>query len=693
MYTIHEKIYNNIKLLLSVSILILIYIIIFTSLITTQYEKSSRLTKLQNSLNLATKISQLVHETQKERGYSSAYITSGNQNFKKKLDIQRVLTDEKLIDLKKFLSQTDITNIEKEIQAPLEALLKIEAIREKIDTTKINSSQIIKYYSDTNNDLLDVIVEISKFSKVPTITKETIAYYNFLYAKENAGIERALGASILAQDSFKANQRVEFMDVISTQNIYLKTFKQYSSKEKYEFYKESMNKVTLKKVEVIRKKVLSNDENFGVSTEVWLNTITKKINELQTVDENLEKNIFTNIQKEIDSTNISFISYIIFHLLGILIFILIIVFTKKLIKSERRLKELADKYIINSTTDLKGKITSVSDAFCEISQYTREELIGKPHSIVRHPDVPQSTFRDMWKSIQNGKRWQGEVKNLKKDGSYYWVYANIEPLVNKKGKIEGYTAIRLDITDRINLENSVLEGKKKDKLMMHQAKLAQMGEMISMIAHQWRQPLSAIHAVTNDLLFKQSNNKYNEEYFNSKLNNIIEFSNHLSSTIDDFRNFYKEDKEKFLISYQDVIQNSLVIVGSLLKFKGINIELNFKTDAKIYTYPNELQQVVLNLIKNAEDILLENKIKNPSIKIKTYKNDNKLILEISDNAGGVPEDIMEKIFEPYYSTKTKKDGTGLGLYMSKTIIEDHCDGNLTVSNNKDGAVFKIELYS
>ena len=110
------------------------------------------------------------------------------------------------------------------------------------------------------------------------------------------------------------------------------------------------------------------------------------------------------------------------------------------------------------------------------------------------------------------------------------------------------------------------------------------------------------------------------------------------------------------------------------------------------TYPNELKQVILNLIKNAEDVPLENKIENPYIKISSYKEDDKYILEVSDNAGGVPEDVIDKIFDPYFSTKTKKDGTGLGLYMSKTIIEDHCGGELSVSNSKDGAVFKIVLH-
>ena len=241
------------------------------------------------------------------------------------------------------------------------------------------------------------------------------------------------------------------------------------------------------------------------------------------------------------------------------------------------------------------------------------------------------------------------------------------------------------------VQEEVEKSRQKDQAMLNQTKLAQMGEMISMIAHQWRQPLSAISATANDLTMKMMFDKYNKDYFSHKLANITNLSQHLSRTINDFRNFYKEDKYMEEALYTNIVKNALNIVWVSTKNKNIKLTTEFNCDKKVYVYPNELQQVVLNLIKNAEDALLENNIKEPYIHIKTYHDKDYAYLEISDNGGGVKENIVDKIFEPYFSTKRQKDGTGLGLYMSKIIVEDHCKGKLTVSNGKDGAVFKIAL--
>jgi signal transduction histidine kinase len=305
--------------------------------------------------------------------------------------------------------------------------------------------------------------------------------------------------------------------------------------------------------------------------------------------------------------------------------------------------------------------------------------------------MPKSAFRDLWETIQNGKTWNGEVKNLKKDGSYYWVYANIEPLFNKKGKIEGYAAIRLDITDSIHLQDELERSKKKDKTLLQQSKLAQMGEMISMIAHQWRQPLTAISATSSDLYLKNILDNYDKEYFNTQLEKIDDLSQHLSKTIDDFRNFYKEDNHKEDILYSDIVDGALQIVSISLQEKNISINTNYNCNTKITTLPNELRQVILNIIKNAEDALLDKNIKDPYISIKTYEDKKYSYLEIADNAGGIPQDIMDKIFDPYFSTKTQKDGTGLGLYMSRIIIAEHSNGQLLVENTNNGVCFTIKI--
>jgi signal transduction histidine kinase len=243
------------------------------------------------------------------------------------------------------------------------------------------------------------------------------------------------------------------------------------------------------------------------------------------------------------------------------------------------------------------------------------------------------------------------------------------------------------LEERVKEEIEII--KQKDRQLIQQSRLAQMGEMISMIAHQWRQPLTAISATTNNLNLKLMIGDMDSELFQKELSLIAEYSEHLSNTIDDFRGFFKENKTKETTTLEDVVNGTLDIIRKSIENKNIEIKTQFNCKEKFKTYPNEVKQVILNIMKNAEDALIDNKIKNPYIIIKTICNSKELILKIKDNAGGIPTKVIDKIFDPYFSTKLEKDGTGLGLYMSKTIIQDHCDGKLNVINSNDGAEFTV----
>ncbi len=369
------------------------------------------------------------------------------------------------------------------------------------------------------------------------------------------------------------------------------------------------------------------------------------------------------------------------------------------------LKDLSahfDRYVIASKTDLNGRIIYASERFCKISGYKPEELIGKTHNIVRHPDTPKELYKKMWERISNDKTWAGELKNRKKNGGYYWVKAVVMPLYNHKGEKVGYTSIRQDITDKKKIEElnrdlekrveeEVKKNREKDKQLLHQSRLAQMGEMISMIAHQWRQPLSAISSCSLAINVKAKLGKLDKESAVELSEKISEYSQHLSSTIDDFRDFFKPNRGKEETTYESLVKSALSIVEVSLKNRSVDVRLDLQCDALLTTYPNELKQVILNLIKNAEDAVVERKIPEPYIEIKSYSEDNKAVLEVRDNAGGVPDNIIDKIFDPYFSTKLEKNGTGLGLYMSKMIVEEHCNGKLEVENGPEGAIFKITL--
>jgi signal transduction histidine kinase len=257
---------------------------------------------------------------------------------------------------------------------------------------------------------------------------------------------------------------------------------------------------------------------------------------------------------------------------------------------------------------------------------------------------------------------------------------------NKLSHINGYI---------INKTEKVLAQKKLENqqlLIMHQQKLAQQGEMLSMIAHQWRQPLTALSATTNALILKNMVGKeINSDELYNELKLISTYTNHLSSTIDDFRNFFKAEKEKTTVSFEELADKSLNIIKLSLETNNIKIFKNYNCKQKVSTYENEVRQVILNIFKNAEDVLIERKIEDKKIFIETKEEDNYIVLSINDNAGGIKEELLSKIFEAYFSTKKNKDGTGLGLYMSRTIINKHCNGKLEASNNKYGAVFSIKI--
>ena len=262
---------------------------------------------------------------------------------------------------------------------------------------------------------------------------------------------------------------------------------------------------------------------------------------------------------------------------------------------------------------------------------------------------------------------------------------NNEPL-----SYEAHGAIRQvnnKFANSLIASNNLHQLRKQEKLLLQQNRLAQMGEMISMIAHQWRQPLTAISATSSNLTLKAKLDMLDNDTAVELSEKISNYSQHLSATIDDFREFFKSNKETVEITYEELIKSVLNIIESSIATKDIKIELKLHSDTILSTHPNEIKQVLLNLLKNAEDILLEKEIQSPTISIETQDN----IVRVKDNAGGVPQDIIEKVFDPYFSTKTQKDGTGLGLYMSKTIIEENCGGEISVYNDEDGAVFEIKL--
>ena len=242
------------------------------------------------------------------------------------------------------------------------------------------------------------------------------------------------------------------------------------------------------------------------------------------------------------------------------------------------------------------------------------------------------------------------------------------------------------------IEEEVSKNKEQQLLMLQQNRLAQMGEMISMIAHQWRQPLNNLFLVNQLIVSKYNKGKLDDssiEYFKVNSKKQIDL---MTKTIDDFRNFFKTEKTKDEFIVNEVIENTIGMITDIYASKDIVID--YKEESKYISvgYPNTLSQAILNILNNAKDALLDSDVKDRKIEISLSYSENNIVMNIKDNAGGIPEHIIDKIFDPYFSTKQDKNGTGLGLYMTKMIINEQGNANIFVENIPSyGANFTISM--
>ena len=314
----------------------------------------------------------------------------------------------------------------------------------------------------------------------------------------------------------------------------------------------------------------------------------------------------------------------------------------------------------------------------------------------------------------------GEV--FQKDSDYYFTYEYqmirrdgviLEVLVNgyvsydKDGKPEKAYGTKHDLTKQKSYEDFLKQEKnkvesinksnikkleQKDHILIQQARHAAMGEMIGNIAHQWRQPLNALGLIIQKIKLYQDQNILTTKNINKSITKGNMLINMMSTTIDDFRNFFKPNKVKVIFNIKNAINNCLSLIESSLEINNIKInKSNMENDIKYFGYKNEFEQALLNIIINAREILIAREIKNPKIHISLKLVKNKIVIKIIDNAGGISNDIINKIFDPYFTTKEQSNGTGIGLYMSKMIIEENIGGKLSVENYENGACFIIKL--
>lgn len=323
-----------------------------------------------------------------------------------------------------------------------------------------------------------------------------------------------------------------------------------------------------------------------------------------------------------------------------------------------------------------------------------------------HPDDLSTVFDEVTNASKNNENIVSHkpYRYKARNGRYHWVNDNTTILRDEEGNVTHYVGYLTDISDytdsQIKLQarnkefkelNETLEQRVKEEVAKNQEhaknRLEYMRRTVSMIAHQWRQPLTALGLIIQKIDLQYSRKRLNDTLMKESSEKAFSLINLMSSTVDDFRNFYKPSQKPVTAKLEDVISTALNVIENALLNSNIKIIKEYRDDLEVELYANELVQVTLNILNNAQDNFIEKQTKNPTIKIITQ---NKTIT-IYDNGGGVPKDIIEEIFDPYFSTKDNKNGTGLGLYMSKLIIDDHHNGELNVENTGDGVCFEIKL--
>jgi PAS domain S-box-containing protein len=350
-------------------------------------------------------------------------------------------------------------------------------------------------------------------------------------------------------------------------------------------------------------------------------------------------------------------------------------------------KALDQSPIAVEITDQEGKIEYTNELYSPVYQVPKESVLGSRS--VFWSSFLQNRYPQIKTAIHESSKWTGQIQPLP-DNDDYWEQVQISPILDRNGKTTHFISIRDDISLQIA---SKKELESKDKMMLIQNRQAQLGEMLSMIAHQWRQPLTVITSLISNLELRRHMGEIDNELLGTKLQKITETMQYLSQTIETFRDFYQPSRNKQLTPLHLLVQKTLDILKDTLVAKKVILETSWgeKHLPTVYVYSSELMQVFMGLLNNSIEAMSEYKGQPKIIRINYLATDEEHRLEFFNSGESIEEKILKDIFVPYFTTKEKKQGTGLGLYMSKTIVEQHHGGQLWAENKKDGVSFIIAL--
>jgi PAS domain S-box-containing protein len=336
---------------------------------------------------------------------------------------------------------------------------------------------------------------------------------------------------------------------------------------------------------------------------------------------------------------------------------------------DRSLKDLADtnfaldQAAIVATTDVKGKITYINDKFCEISQYSREELLGQDHRIINSGYHPKEFIRGLWTTIAGGRIWRGEIRNRAKDGSLYWVDTTIVPFLDERGKPYQYMAIRSDITER----------KHTEALLREQAALARLGEMAAVVAHEVKNPLAGIRGALQVISGRMPETSRDR----SIMGDIVERLDSLNDIVQDLLIFARPREPKLApVPLAELLENTAALLRKDPAHAAAHVTVTGDRPT-INADAEQLQIVMLNLLLNAAQAAGSA----GEVRVSVASRNGLCRIAIADSGPGIPAEIRERIFEPFFTTKHR--GTGLGLPTAKRVVERH-HGEIAVACPPEG---------
>ena len=540
-----------------------------------------------------------------------------------------------------------------------------------------------------NFDIIDAKIELFKkiLSKINN-NKILLKANNKTIKKELTNLNKLMSKkfdSIIKGNSYRAILNNSFRIV---QKLYRSNkFRQYNNLYTTVMTIDKNPEINLKKeITKIKNIKITNQNKYFIKHCNIIMQYQLKLLNLNNFIQNL------NISKHLKTLNKVYTQYAIVSMHQaevaiVIVFVLLVIFltlffiydykfnlSNKELYKFKRVVERSDNIVI--ITNKNKIITYVNSAFTKITGYSYEEAIGQTPKFMQSGKQSKEFYKKIDETIYSGKTWKGQFINISKEKELIYEKAFITPIL-ENGEIIEFVSIKLDITNEVKSKQAL---KEKEQQLIQQSKMAAMGEMLENIAHQWRQPLSLISTLsTGALMQKELGLNLSIEDDIKTLTKINETTQYLSETINNFRDFFRTDKEKVEFNLKDLYLKTLRLVNS--KFESLEIKVieNLK-DIKLVNLENEIVQVIMNILNNAKDILETTTNQPRLIFVNIYEDEDYAILEIKDNAGGVPMTIIDKIFEPYFTTKHQSQGTGIGLYMSEEIMSKHIKGSLSVEN-------------